>query len=60
MNKKEQIAYDKLKRENEYLRAELDKHFEIYRQQLYEIVELKTKRDRVSLLAAELLDEAAI
>ena len=60
MNKKETAAYNKLSRENDYLRAEVDKLTKLYREQLYELVALRIKRDRVSGLAMELLDEAAI
>jgi hypothetical protein len=60
MNKKETTAFAKLQRENEYLRAEVDKLMTLYREQLYELVALRIKRDRVSGLAMELLDEAAI
>jgi hypothetical protein len=60
MNKKETAAYNKLSRENDYLRAEIDKLMVIHREHLYELVALRIKRDRVSGLAMELLDEAAI
>ncbi len=60
MNKKETAAFEKLQRENDYLRAEVDKLMALYREQLHELVALRIKRDRVSGLAMELLDEAAI
>jgi len=60
MNKKETYAFEKLQRENDYLRAEIDKLMVIHREHLYELVALRIKRDRVSGLAMELLDEAAI
>ena len=60
MNKKETAAFEKLQRENDYLRAEIDKLMVIHREHLYELVALRIKRDRVSGLAMELLDEAAI
>lgn len=42
MTKTEARKIDRLERENAELRERLDKHMEIYRSQLYEIVTYKT------------------
>jgi hypothetical protein len=47
MTKKEQQAMDRLKLENEHLREYIEKHMAVYREQLYELVELKTQIDLI-------------
>jgi hypothetical protein len=50
MNRKEQIKMLRLERENADLRAKLDKHFEVYRTSLYEIVDMQTKLALIDLV----------
>lgn len=47
MTKKEQQRMRRLELENEALRAKLEKHFAIYRDQLFELVHLQTSLDLV-------------
>ena len=60
VNKKEQYYVAKLEAENKHLKAQLDRHMEVYREQLYELVELKAKREMVNRIVTELYDEAAL
>jgi hypothetical protein len=50
MNRKEQIKMLRLERENADLRARLDKQFDIYRNQLYELVDMQTKLALIDLV----------
>jgi hypothetical protein len=47
MTKQEAAKMRRLEAENAWLRQELDKHLSIYRDQLFEIVELRAQIDRV-------------
>jgi hypothetical protein len=47
MTKQEAAKMRRLEAENAWLRKELDKHLSIYRDQLFEIVELRAQIDRV-------------
>ena len=47
MNRKESAKMRRLETENQHLRETLERQMEIYRDQLYEIVVLKTKLDLV-------------
>ncbi len=60
MTKKEQVAFRKLELENENLKRELEKAGDIYRDQLYEIVQMKTKLMSINQIATMLYDEAAL
>ncbi len=60
MTKKEQVAFRKLELENANLKQQLDKHFAVYRSQLYELVELRTKLQSINHLVTMLYDEAAL
>jgi ribosomal protein L11 len=60
MTKKEQVAFRKLELENENLKRQLEKAGDIYRDQLYEIVQMKTKLMSINQIATMLFDEAAL
>ena len=60
MTKKEQVAFRKLQLENENLKRQLDKHFDVYRNQLYELVELRTKLQTINEITTMLYEEAAL
>jgi ribosomal protein L11 len=60
MTKKEQVAFRKLELENENLKRQLEKAGDIYRDQLYEIVQMKTKLMSINQIASMLYDEAAL
>lgn len=60
MNRKETAYVAKLESENRELRAQLDKHFEVYRTNLYEIVRLKSREETINRLLTELLNEVAM
>lgn len=47
MTKKEQGQMARLVVENRRLKEALDKHFSVYRENLYELVELKTKLEMI-------------
>lgn len=49
MTKKEQQQLDRLQIQNADLQRQLDKHLQIYRDQLYELVELRTRFELVSI-----------
>ncbi len=48
MTKKEAAKMKQMESEIVHLRAQIDKHVDIYREQLYEIVDLRTRLDLVS------------
>ena len=50
MTKKEQLKIKMLEAENKLLREKLDKHFSVYRDQLYELVELRSKLEIVQVI----------
>ena len=60
MTKKEQVAFRKLELENENLKRQLGKVGDVYRDQLYEIVQMKTKLMSINQIASMLFDEAAL
>ena len=60
MTKKEQVAFRKMEFENENLKRQLEKAGDIYRDQLYEIVQMKTKLMSINQIASMLYDEAAL
>jgi hypothetical protein len=43
MNKKEQMQMSRLEIENRELRAKLDKSMDVYREQAWELIDLRTK-----------------
>ena len=47
MNSKERAHVARLEAENTQLRAQIEKHMQIYREQLYELVDLRTQLDLV-------------
>lgn len=47
MNSKERAHVTRLEAENAQLRAQIEKHMQIYREQLYELVDLRTQLDLV-------------
>ena len=47
MNSKERAHVARLEAENAQLRAQIEKHMQIYREQLYELVDLRTQLDLV-------------
>lgn len=47
MTRKEQIQMEKLRQENQMLRAEIDKHFGIYRETLIELVEAQARLEAI-------------
>jgi len=47
VTRREQSAMRKLELENARLREQLDKHFQIYREQLYRIVDLESRLEMV-------------
>ena len=47
MTKADERKMRRLELENQQLRAELEKHFVIYREQLYELAELRIKVEMV-------------
>lgn len=49
MTKKEQQQFDRLKLQNADLQRQLDKHLQIYSDQLYELVELRTRLELVAI-----------
>lgn len=59
MNKEEKAKMWRLESEVRHLRSEIDRHMEVYRQTLHQIVTLRSKHDRINQLATELIDEAA-
>lgn len=47
MTKKEQGQMARLQVENRHLRDQIDKHFSVYRETLYELVDLQTKLEMI-------------
>ena len=47
LNSKERAHVARLEAENTQLRAQIEKHMQIYREQLYELVDLRTQLDLV-------------
>lgn len=47
LNSKERAHVTRLEAENAQLRAQIEKHMQIYREQLYELVDLRTQLDLV-------------
>ena len=47
MNSKDRARVSRLEAENAQLRAQIEKHMQIYREQLYELVDLRTQLDLV-------------
>ena len=60
MTKKEQLAFRKLQLENEALKQQREKHFEIYRNHAHEVVELRIKLQSINELVTMLYEEAAL
>jgi hypothetical protein len=59
MTKKEQVAFRKLELENANLKQQLDKHFGIYRDHLYELIELRTKLQSINEIITIMYEEVA-
>jgi hypothetical protein len=47
MTKAEEKKMTRLEIENKELRTQLDKHFVVYREQLYELVDLRTRLELI-------------
>jgi len=57
MNRKEQLAFNRLEVENAELRASNSRHLEVYRDQAIELIDLRTKLAMVRQLSEELHTE---
>ena len=57
MNRKEQLAFNRLEVENAELRASNSRHLEVYRDQAIELIDLRTKLAMVRKLSEELHTE---
>jgi hypothetical protein len=57
MNRKEQLAFNRLEVENAELRASNSRHLEVYRDQAIELIDLRTKLAMVRQLSEELYAE---
>ena len=56
MTAKERARLARLETENARLREQLDKQAKIYREQLYEIVDLRTKIDLITSVLLEITE----
>ena len=57
MTKQERLKMHKLEIENRELREKIDKHIETYRDQLYEIVELRARAELHAMIENGSIDQ---
>jgi hypothetical protein len=54
MTRKERAQLDRLQDENRHLHEQIDRHMELYRKQLYQIVAMQARYDRINKLCTEI------